>query len=454
MTTEQMEDAVVTAAERAVLGAAMHSLAALDECAAVITGRDFRDPNLEAIWNAIVGVAAQGTNRDRVLPDLVLVGALLLERGELERVGGHPALAALYAECVTTSNANYYARQVRKGAKDREARMVSARLAQSTAGVMSDEERRAVIAATIAALEDIDGGDGAAQPFVQAGTGFDPLCEVLEGGGPQGIPTGLHDLDRILGGLAGGQVIVAGARPAVGKSVWATQVGLNVARRGRTVLAFTLEMDALEVNLRLIGNLAQINSKALNRAAPNMQPGDWTTLSAVMPEFVDLPYWVCDAETLTPSRINAVIAAFKRSHPDLALVTIDYAQLINGDEKGSNRQEEVAQVSRAIKMMSKRYDVPIILLSQLNRNSESRTDRRPQMSDLRESGAYEQDADIVILLHREDQHDTESPRAGEMDCIVAKNRGGATGTAVVAAQLHYFRLVDLAYGSAAERLAA
>ncbi len=193
---------------------------------------------------------------------------------------------------------------------------------------------------------------------------------------------------------------------------------------------------------RLLCAEAKVNSHHLNPARPAMTDDDWTAVSQVISLVQDMPLHVCDDESLTPSRLNALIGAFKRKNPDLALVTIDYLGLMSGDGKTYNRQEEISQISREIKKIAKRHDVPIVLLSQLNRKSADRSDGKPVITDLRDSGAVEQDADIVILLHRDDDAEAETARAGEMDLMVVKNRGGRTGNVVATCQLHYFRLSD------------
>ena len=432
-------------AERAVLGASLMSPAAFDRCAAMLTGKDFFDPAHEIIWEAIAAVSATGTAAEPVRADLTLVVMHLHREGQLAQVGGGAYVHSLFSDVVTPVNATWYARIVLDAAKNRRLRDAGLRLTQAAQLPLTPAERDAAIEEAEAAFDSIAGGD-VVDPYPAMGTTIDATLERVAAGRVTGVETGLRDLDEIVRGFVGGQVIVVGARPRIGKSVLATQVALNVARTGAAVLSFNLEMSRDELNLRLLSNLAGVNSRALNLSRPEMSEDDWDRVAHVAGEFADLPIYLSDQTDLTPARLNALIGSFKRKHPDLGLVTVDYLQLMGSGQRSNNRQEEVSYISREIKKAAKRHNVPIMILSQLNRGSEQRTDRLPQMSDLRESGAVEQDADVVVLLHREDAYDRESPRAGEMDLIVAKNRNGESGTATVAAQLHYFRLSDLAHG--------
>jgi replicative DNA helicase len=176
-----------------------------------------------------------------------------------------------------------------------------------------------------------------------------------------------------------------------------------------------------------------------------MTDDDWNRLARKMGEIAEAPLFIDDSPNLSMMEIRAKARRLKQRH-DLKLIVVDYLQLMTSPKRVENRQQEVAEMSRSLKLLAKELDVPVIGISQLNRGPEQRADKRPQMSDLRESGAIEQDADMVILLHREDLYERESPRAGEADLIVAKHRNGPTKDVVVASQLHYSRFVDLQQG--------
>ncbi len=442
-----MTDDVVAANERAVLGAALTSSKAFEACAAIISGGDFASVRHETIWNAIAAVNAQGDANTRVQADHLLVATRLHDAGELAGVGGDLYLHKCIDECVTPVNAAWYAKRVRKAAQNRRMVALGTRLAQAGGAALAQADRDEVITDTIASLEGINAATGTADPTEALAAEFDDVMTDLEGGAANTVSTGYPALDDVLGGFAGGEVIVVGARPGVGKSFAAQNFAIEIAKTGRPALYFNLEMSRQEMMTRLIANICKVNSRHLNLKAPRVEPADWERIAAYSGELVSLPLHVCDDASVTPARIDALIGAFKRKHPDLGIVVIDYLQLMTGDGRSNSRQEEIASISRAVKLMAKRHDVPIILLSQLNRKSEERQGRRPQISDLRESGAIEQDADVVILLHREDLvPDGDESRAGEMDLMVEKNRSGPSPhTLPVACQPHFYRIRSLAY---------
>jgi replicative DNA helicase len=203
---------------------------------------------------------------------------------------------------------------------------------------------------------------------------------------------------------------------------------------------FSLEMGRSEITMRLLSAEAQILLSRLRTG--QMTDPDWNRLARRMGEIAQAPMFIDDSPNMSMMEIRAKCRRLKQRH-DLKLVVVDYLQLMSSPRRVENRQQEVAEMSRSLKLLAKELEIPVVAISQLNRGSEQRQDKRPQMSDLRESGAIEQDADMVILLHREDAYEKESPRAGEADLIVAKHRNGPTKDVVVLSQLHYSRFVDM-----------
>ena len=225
-------------------------------------------------------------------------------------------------------------------------------------------------------------------------------------------------------------------------------LGLDVARscsikHGMTSAIFSLEMSKTEITMRLLSAEARIGLHHMRTGT--MSDDDWARLARRMGEVADAPLFIDDSPNLSMMEIRAKARRLKQRH-DLKLVIIDYLQLMSGNKKAESRQQEVSELSRNLKLLAKELEVPVIAMSQLNRGPEQRTDKKPQLSDLRESGSIEQDADMVILLYREDAFEKESPRAGEADLIVAKHRNGPTQTITVASQLHYSRFVDMSTG--------
>jgi replicative DNA helicase len=212
-------------------------------------------------------------------------------------------------------------------------------------------------------------------------------------------------------------------------------------KNGLSTAFFSLEMGRNEITMRLLSAEARVPLHTMRTG--QMSDDDWTRLARRMSEVADAPLFIDDSPNMSLMEIRAKCRRLKQRH-DLRMVIIDYLQLMSSPKRVENRQQEVSEMSRSLKLLAKEVDVPVIALSQLNRGPEQRTDKRPLLSDLRESGSIEQDSDVVILLHREDAYERESPRAGEADLIVAKHRNGPTTTVTVAFQGHYSRFVDMA----------
>jgi replicative DNA helicase len=214
-------------------------------------------------------------------------------------------------------------------------------------------------------------------------------------------------------------------------------------KHGQAVVMFSLEMSRNEITMRLLSAEARVALHHMRTGT--LSEDDWTRLARRMSEVVDAPLFIDDSPNMSLMEIRAKCRRLKQRHA-LRLVIIDYLQLMSSPRRVENRQQEVSEMSRSLKLLAKELDVPVIAVSQLNRGPEQRNDKRPLLSDLRESGSIEQDSDVVILLHREDAYERESPRAGEADLIVAKHRNGPTATVTVAFQGHYSRFVDMAPG--------
>ncbi|MYS72383.1 AAA family ATPase [Streptomyces sp. SID5926] len=258
----------------------------------------------------------------------------------------------------------------------------------------------------------------------------------------QRIPTGFMDLDALLsGGWAPGQLVVIGARPAMGKSTLAADFARGAAIKNKIPTLFeSLEMGKDELSDRILCAEARIPLHHLKQGIVSDE--DMARAARHAPAIAAAPLWINDAATLSLPMLRGRIRNLVRTQ-GLRLVIVDYLQLMQ-TARAENRQQAVADLSRNLKLIAKLYGITVIVLCQLNRGPEQRQEKRPMVSDLRESGAIEQDADIVILLHREDAYEKESPRAGEADLIVGKHRGGPTATITVAAQLHFARMIDMA----------
>ncbi len=427
------------AAEQSVLGGMLLSKDAIADVVEAVRGHDFYRPAHELVFEAVLDLYGRGEPADAVT-----VSAELGKRGELARVGGAPYLHTLVSSVPTAANAGYYARIVRETAILR--RLIEAGTKIVQLGYSGDGD----------ADDIVDAAQAEVYAVTDRRTSEDylPLSAIMEGTldeieaigsrGDQmvGVPTGFADFDELTNGLHPGQMIVVAARPAVGKST----LGLDVARsaaikHSMTTCVFSLEMSRTEITMRLLSAEARVPLHHMRTG--KLTDDDWTRLARRMGEVSNAPLFIDDSPNMSMMEIRAKCRRLKQRH-DLKLVVIDYLQLMQSGKRVESRQQEVSEFSRALKLLAKELEVPVIAISQLNRGPEQRTDKKPQMSDLRESGSIEQDADMVVLLHREELYERESPRAGEADFIVAKHRNGPTATITVAFQGHYSRFVDMA----------
>jgi replicative DNA helicase len=270
---------------------------------------------------------------------------------------------------------------------------------------------------------------------------LDEIEKIAAGVIGQGVKTGFKDLDALTNGFHPGNMIVLAARPAVGKST----LGLDIARyasihKGETSVIFSLEMSRSEITMRMLSAEARVPLN--NIRSGNLSEEEWSRMARRMGEISQAPMFIDDSPNLSLMEIRAKSRRLKQRH-NLKLIVIDYLQLMTSGKRVENRQQEVSEFSRQLKLLAKELNVPVVAISQLNRSPEQRSDKKPMLSDLRESGSIEQDADVVILLHREDLYDSQN-RSGEADLIVAKHRNGPTRTITVSAQLHFARFTDMA----------
>jgi replicative DNA helicase len=429
-------------AEQAVLGAMVSSRNAIADVVEVLRNSgDFYRPAHQEIYEAIVDM--YGRNKP---VDPVTLADELRELGGLVRVGGAPYLHTLVNAVPTAANGEYYAEIVKDCAILRHLLEAADSIRQSVfdakgqaAGLV--DEAQAVISAVL--------DDGETQQGTHIGDDTEEYLDRLETlqreGRSIGIPTGFMDLDDLTGGLFPGQVIIIAARPAIGKSTLAVDFLRSCSiTHGLPSVMFSLEMGRDEIKHRLFSAHGRIALHHM-RMQGGMTKEDWARFAALLPRVNGAPLYIDAEPNQTLARIRARCRTLQQS-VGLRLVVIDYLQLMQsgGSRRSENRQQEVSDMSRNIKLLAKELQVPVVVLSQLNRGPEQRSDKKPMMSDLRESGSLEQDADIVILLHRDDAYDKDSPRAGEADLIIAKHRNGATPTITVAFQGHYSRFVDMA----------
>jgi len=423
-------------AEQGVLGGMLLSKDAIADVVEIIRERDFYRPAHELIYDAIVDLYGRGEPVDPVT-----VSAELTKRGDIARAGGAPYLHTLISSVPTAANAGYYAKIVRERAILR--RLVEAgtkivQLGYSTEGEVDDAVDQAQ--AEVYSVTERRANEDYVQLSTLLTAALDEIDKISQGVMGEGVKSGFKELDSLTNGFHPGNMIVLAARPAVGKST----LGLDIARyasihKGDTSVIFSLEMSRSEITMRMLSAEARV---ALNNIrAGTLNDEEWARLARRMGEISDAPLFIDDSPNLSLMEIRAKARRLKQRH-DLKLIVIDYLQLMTSGKRVENRQQEVSEFSRQLKLLAKELNVPIIAISQLNRSPEQRSDKKPLLSDLRESGSIEQDADVVILLHRDDLYDNQN-RSGEADLIVAKHRNGPTRTITVSAQLHFARFVDM-----------
>ncbi|GIH63986.1 replicative DNA helicase [Microbispora siamensis] len=423
-------------AEMSVLGGLLISPGHVDEVAGILQPADFYRPAHQLIYETILRL-----NREGEAVDPVTVLDALTRAGDSARVGGGPYLHTLTATVPTAANAAYYARLVKGQAQLRRLVSVGTRIAEYGYSGDPDEIEGLIGRAHEDLITQEPGGDEATALDTLV---WDALDWLENGADDDRVPLPYRDLDDLLGGLKPGQMAIVGARPATGKSVVALDVARHAAiRHGLPVYMASLEMSRRELSLRLLAAECRIDLKRLQDR--KLTEAEWAKFSDMAPKLAKHAHLVIDdTPNVTVDRIRAELRKMARRDTGPArLVIIDYLQLMRtpagGRRTPENRQVEVSELSRNIKLLAREFNVPVVVLAQLNRAVEMRADKRPQVSDLRESGSLEQDADVVILLHRDDEE-----RAGELSLIVGKNRNGPTGTVAVAFQGHYARAADMA----------
>ncbi|QNP67957.1 replicative DNA helicase [Streptomyces genisteinicus] len=433
-------------AEAAVLGAClMASPGGFDPiaAAAAVLGdqdRDFAEPHHGVIWQAVLALHAR--SRPTGVP---MVEAELRSTGDLERVGGLVRLSQIAHQACSPGEAEHYAHLVHGYARQRRYEQTLVRGMQM-ARQADPSAVNGLIAAHQAELEHLAADQGPEQAglFGKFHEGLQEHLDTLEHPVIASAITGLTDLDMVLKMRPGNMILVA-ARPAMGKSALTLGIALANAGSDRPTLVHSLEMGKAEVTNRVLSSQARVGLHHLTDGGPAITEDDWSRIARRLPDLDSLPLWMDYTARVTPHLVRTRIKHIVRTTGRVPLVVIDYIQLMETDQRNSRQTayERVSEVSRELKIIAEETGAVIVCCAQLNRGSENREGKLPQTSDLRDSGQLEQDASAVILLHREDAYDKASPRAGESDLIVSKNRGGVCCTVTVAHQFHYSRLRDM-----------
>ena len=427
-------------AEESVLGAMMLSPGAIGAVSEVLDASDFYRESHAKIYRAALSLYAKGEPVDAI----TLVDALE-ERGDLEDVGGRVRIHELAALVPASANAGHYARIVREMATLRgliNAGSEISRLGWERPGEAGDLVDKAEQVVFDLSQARVTGEFTHIDELLKEG--FERITALYEAGADiTGVPSGFRDLDRLTSGFQPGNLIIAAARPSMGKSALGLCMAANLAVRHETPVAvFTLEMSKSEVTQRLMCSEAKVESNRLRTG--KLGPDDWPRLTAACDKLAKAPIYVDDTGSITMMEIRSKARRLKQKHPELGLIIVDYLQLMTSGTNAENRVQEVSQISRSLKVLARDLDVPIIALSQLSRAVEQRHDKRPILSDLRESGSLEQDADIVVFIYRDEYYNDESDQQGLAEVIVAKHRNGPTDTVKLSFLRRYAKFADLA----------
>lgn len=426
-------------AEQAVLGAVILDSDRLITASERVDPDDFYRVSHQRIFEAMLKINDRGE-----LVDLVTLSSELQAQGILDEIGGLSYLAEIAEAVPAIGNIGYYLNVVDQKAALR-------RLIRTATNIVSDGyERQDEVDAVLS-----DAERNILKVSQRKGqSSFHPIGSVLSdaystieklhqsSGEITGIATGFTDLDKMTAGFQRNDLIIVAARPSVGKTAFALNISQNVAvRTGENVAIFSLEMGAEQLVMRMLCAEGNIDAQRLRTG--RLEAEDWGRLSLAMSSLSQAGIYIDDTPGLRVNEIRAKCRRLKQEH-GLGMIMIDYLQLIVGNGKpGENRQQEVSEISRTLKAIARELQVPVIALSQLSRGVESRQDKRPMMSDIRESGAIEQDADIVAFLYRDDYYDKESEDANTIEIIIAKQRNGPTGTVKLSFRKEFNKFVNM-----------
>ncbi len=412
-------------AEQAVLGGLMLDQRAWDQIADAVSADDFYRPDHRLIFSAVQNLI----ERDQP-PDAVTVSEFLKRTAQLEAAGGLGYIAQLVEDTPSAANIRAYARIVRERSMLRQLIEIGGDIAASA----HDDEGRTVDdlvdLAEQRVFEIADRGQ-------RRGAGFRALKHILpetidrldvlshSEGEITGISTGFADMDQMTAGLQRGDLVIIAGRPSMGKTTFAMNIAENAAIGGQVATAiFSMEMSSEQLSFRMIGSIGRVNQSRLRTG--KLTEEDWSRIDSAVSMMSNAPIFIDDSAGLSPTEMRARARRLKREH-GLGLIVVDYLQLMQVAGSKENRATEISEISRSLKALAKELDVPVIALSQLNRSVEQRTDKKPVMSDLRESGAIEQDADVIVFIYREEVYDKETPRKGVADIIIGKQRNGPIG---------------------------
>lgn len=410
-------------AEKAVLGSILINPVSMNRVVDILGPDFFYAPSNRLIYEAMFNLY----NQNKPL-DAISISDYFLSKNQMQDIGGSEYLSDLMSDTILSSNIEYYANIIKENALKR-------KLITAGSSIIEETFRNPE------AQESLEFAEKMIFDISQQKTSQDiePLTNVLletvekieyrcnNKGSYTGVPSGYHDLDNMTAGFQNSDFIILAARPSMGKTAFALNIAQNIAiRQNIPVIIFSLEMSKVQLAQRVVCAEAEIDAQRVRMG--DLQINEWEKMGAKLNDLHAAPLYIDDTAGVSVSDIRAKCRRFKMKNPNLGLILIDYLQLIE-DRSSNDRNQQISSISRGLKSLARELDVPIIALSQLSRKVEDRTDKRPMLSDLRESGAIEQDADVVMFIFREEYYDKENPELkNKAQIIIAKQRNGPTGS--------------------------
>ncbi|HEY4697850.1 MAG TPA: replicative DNA helicase [Gallionella sp.] len=437
-------------AEQSVLGGLLLEASALDRVADLMTADDFYRHEHRLIFNQIVRLSEMAKP-----VDVITVAEALEIAGELDKVGGLPYLGSLAQNVPSAANIRRYAEIVRERSIMRKLAEVGTDIASSAYNPTGRDAAQLLDEAESKVFEIAEAGSHGKQGFIPMPPLLTQVVERIETlyardnpSDVTGTATGFTDLDRMTSGLQPGELVIVAGRPSMGKTAFSINIAENVALDSKLPVAiFSMEMGATQLALRMLGSVGKLNQHDLRTG--RLQDDDWGRLTHALGKLHDAPIHIDESAALSAMDVRARARRLHRQSGGLGLIVVDYLQLMssNAGRASENRATEISEISRSLKALAKELHLPVIALSQLNRGLEQRPNKRPIMSDLRESGAIEQDADLILFIYRDEVYNSDSPDKGKAEIIIGKQRNGPIGKVELAFRGEYTRFDNLASGS-------
>lgn len=428
-------------AELSVVGSVLSDPQSVAASAEIVKPEDFYYAANREIYRVAIDLF-----NENIPVDIVTVSDRLKQKDMLDGVGGIGYLSQAVVGVPTTGNVEYYAKIIREKSVLR--RLITAATVISETAYNESDDIERILDRAEQEIFDVS-SEKESNDIVPIQdifmTAYQDMVEnSINKGTITGVPTGFYELNNRTGGLHGGELIIIAGRPGMGKSSFAVNIAENAAIQDHVPVAiFNLEMSKTMIVNRILCSQAMVDSHKVRLG--DFDSEDWQQIGSIVDKVAMAPIYIDDTASITVSEIRAKCRRLKQTK-NLGLIIIDYLQLMQGSgRKSDNRQNEISEISRSLKVLAKELDIPVIALSQLSRTSETRSDKRPMLSDLRESGAIEQDADMVMFLYRDEYYNKDTEDKNMAECIIAKHRSGSTGMFKLGWQGKYTKFINIDY---------